>query len=70
MTGATLVVAADHGPALRHLGVPRHRFVTDVLALFRPIVHDVCSHRPSPAGAVTEAAAPDLIPARVAAPAA
>jgi hypothetical protein len=45
MTGATLVVAADHGPALRQLGVARHRFITEVLALFRPIVHDVCSHR-------------------------
>jgi hypothetical protein len=59
MTGATLVVAADHGPALRHLGVPRRRFVTDVLALFRPIVHDVFPHRPSPADPETEAAATD-----------
>ncbi|WP_203795294.1 ferritin-like domain-containing protein [Actinoplanes couchii] len=38
MTGAAVVVAADHGAALRALGLPRHRFVHDVLRLFRPMV--------------------------------
>jgi hypothetical protein len=41
MTGATLVVAVDHGPALRSLGVPARRFVVDVLATFRPIAREV-----------------------------
>jgi hypothetical protein len=41
MTGATLVVAVDHGPALRALGVPARRFVADVLATFRPIAREV-----------------------------
>jgi hypothetical protein len=49
MTGATLVVAADHGPALRVLGVRRGRFVGDVLGLFGPIARDVfLSRRPRP----------------------
>lgn len=38
MAGAALVVAADHGGALRALGLTRRRFVTDVLRLFRPMV--------------------------------
>jgi hypothetical protein len=42
MTGATLVVAVDHGRALANLGVSRRRFVREVLALFRPIVREVC----------------------------
>lgn len=37
MTGATIVVAADHGRALRTLGVGRIRFVRDVLGLFAPM---------------------------------
>jgi hypothetical protein len=41
MTGATLVVAVDHGRALHVLGVSRRRFVREVLALFRPIVREV-----------------------------
>jgi hypothetical protein len=44
MTGASVVVAVDHGPALRELGVPRFRFVADVLGLFRPIVGQVLGH--------------------------
>ncbi|MBC6463890.1 ferritin-like domain-containing protein [Actinomadura alba] len=32
LTGTAIVVAADHGKALRALGVPRLRFVADVLA--------------------------------------
>jgi len=45
MTGATLVVAADHGRALRTLGVTRRGFTAEVLALFRPIARDVFAHR-------------------------
>lgn len=37
MVGATLVVAADHGRALRVLGVRRTGFVRDVLRLFAPM---------------------------------
>jgi hypothetical protein len=45
MVGATLVVAADHGGALRTLGVTRRRFVTDVLRLFRPMAASVFGQR-------------------------
>ena len=45
MTGAALVVAVDHGPALRLLGVRRRQFVHDVLGLFRPIARDVFEAR-------------------------
>ncbi|MFD6160576.1 ferritin-like domain-containing protein [Nocardia sp. NPDC060256] len=38
LVGATMVVAADHGPALRQLGVSRGGFVLDVIALFKGIV--------------------------------
>ncbi|WP_433663997.1 ferritin-like domain-containing protein [Nocardia sp. CA-128927] len=38
LIGATVVVAADHGPALRRLGVSRTGFVLDVIALFKVIV--------------------------------
>ena len=41
MTGATLVVAVDHGRALTSLGVTRRRFVREVLTLFRPCVREV-----------------------------
>lgn len=37
MVAATLVVAADHGPALRQLGVTRMRFARDAFHLFRGI---------------------------------
>ena len=65
MTGATLVVAVDHGRALRALGVSRRRFTADVLGLFRPIARDVFTgrrsqksptHRPTAAEPDTEAA--------------
>jgi hypothetical protein len=65
MTGATLVVAVDHGAALCCLGVSRRRFVRDVLAIFRPIVRQVfASPAPAPDGsaerpAVGEKAAQD-----------
>lgn len=36
--GATLVVALDHGPALRRLGVSRTRFAIGAVSLFRDIV--------------------------------
>ncbi|MFG1796282.1 hypothetical protein [Nocardia sp. NPDC049149] len=38
LIGSTAVVAADHGPALRVLGVTRTGFLLDVLGLFRTIV--------------------------------
>jgi hypothetical protein len=57
MTGATLVVAVDHGPALRNLGVSRRRFVRDVLALFRPIVRQVFANT-APAEEPTRTPAP------------
>ncbi|MFC9999997.1 ferritin-like domain-containing protein [Nocardia sp. NPDC127526] len=37
MLGAAVVVAADHGPALRRLRVTRTAFVRDVLALFKGV---------------------------------
>lgn len=42
MTGACVVVAVDHGSALRLLGTSPTRFAAGVLATFRPIVRDVC----------------------------
>lgn len=38
LVGATVVVAIDHGSALRRLGVTRTGFVLDVIALFKGIV--------------------------------
>lgn len=38
---AALVVATDHGRALHHLGVPRHRFVSDVRASSGSVVRAV-----------------------------
>jgi len=43
MVGTVLVVALDHGRALRTLGVTRRRFVTDVLRRFRPMAASVFS---------------------------
>lgn len=37
LLGATLVVAIDHGPALRQLGVTRTAFTRDVIALFQGV---------------------------------
>ncbi|WP_212846708.1 ferritin-like domain-containing protein [Actinoplanes ianthinogenes] len=45
MTGATVVVALDHGRALRVLGVSRRQFVADVLSLFHPMVPAVFRRR-------------------------
>ena len=41
MMGAAGVVAVDHGPALRRLGVRPLRFMADCAALFRPIAETV-----------------------------
>lgn len=41
MAGAALVVAADHGGALRRLSVPRRRFVIDTLSYFKSVVAEV-----------------------------
>ncbi|MFI6043899.1 ferritin-like domain-containing protein [Nocardia sp. NPDC051321] len=46
LVGATMVVAADHGPALRRLGVSRTGFVLDVIALFKGIVPTAVSAGP------------------------
>ncbi|MFI6170408.1 ferritin-like domain-containing protein [Nocardia sp. NPDC051052] len=46
LVGATMVIAADHGPALRRLGVSRAGFVLDVIALFKGIVPTAVSGRP------------------------
>ena len=45
MLGAALVVAVDHGGALRVLGVSRRRFVADVLRSFRPMAAAVFPRR-------------------------
>ncbi|MFT4126152.1 MAG: ferritin-like domain-containing protein [Gordonia sp. (in: high G+C Gram-positive bacteria)] len=42
----TVVVAVDHGPALRDLRVGRREFVADTRRLFAPVVADVFSRRP------------------------
>ncbi|RSM54920.1 hypothetical protein DMB66_36580 [Actinoplanes sp. ATCC 53533] len=52
MVGATLVVAVDHGNALRGLGVTRRRFVADVLRLFRPMVTAVFGARVGAGGMI------------------
>jgi hypothetical protein len=54
MAGTALVVAVDHGRALRCLGVSRRRFATDVLRLFRPMVASIFSRRPAAAVSATE----------------
>ncbi|MDX6236434.1 MAG: hypothetical protein QOG10_1249 [Kribbellaceae bacterium] len=41
MLGAVGVVAVDHAPALRHLGVHPLRFMADTAVLFRPVVAEV-----------------------------
>jgi hypothetical protein len=42
---ACLVVAADHGPALHHLGLGRQRFVADVMASSRTVVSAILTPR-------------------------
>ncbi|GHB36023.1 hypothetical protein GCM10010377_28690 [Streptomyces viridiviolaceus] len=46
LLAASLVVAADHGPALRRLGVGRLRFVADVMASSDAVVSAVLAPRP------------------------
>ncbi|MFJ4466963.1 ferritin-like domain-containing protein [Streptomyces sp. NPDC089424] len=46
LLAVSLVVAADHGPALRRLGVGRLRFVADVLTSSRAVVSAVLAPRP------------------------
>ena len=41
MAGTLLVVAGDHGKALRRLGVRRSRFAREVVRLFRGVVSEV-----------------------------
>lgn len=46
-TGATVVVAVDHGAVLRTIGYPRRRFVTDVLASFADLCSAVLAEPPA-----------------------
>ncbi|MFI6339140.1 ferritin-like domain-containing protein [Streptomyces sp. NPDC050535] len=46
LLAVSLVVAADHGPALRRLGIGRLRFVGDVMTLSRAVVSVVLAPRP------------------------
>ncbi|MEU6664998.1 ferritin-like domain-containing protein [Streptomyces sp. NPDC046727] len=46
LLAACLVVAADHGPALRRLGVGRRRFTADVMASADAVVSAVLAPRP------------------------
>ncbi|MFF4900896.1 ferritin-like domain-containing protein [Streptomyces sp. NPDC001068] len=46
LLAACLLVAADHGPALRRLGIGRLRFVGDVMASSRAVVSAVLVPRP------------------------
>ncbi|RZU34667.1 hypothetical protein EV284_4266 [Streptomyces sp. BK022] len=46
LAGACLIVIADHGRALRALGVRRSRFLADVLVSSRPMVAAILRHRP------------------------
>ncbi|MFD7137294.1 ferritin-like domain-containing protein [Streptomyces sp. NPDC059894] len=46
LLAVSLVVAADHGPALRRLGIGRLHFVTDVMASSRTVVSAVLAPRP------------------------
>ncbi|THA41100.1 ferritin-like domain-containing protein [Streptomyces sp. A1547] len=48
LAGAAVVVAVDHGPALRHLGVRRRRFTADVIRSSGPLVRAM-SALPTPA---------------------
>jgi hypothetical protein len=58
MLGATCVVAVDHGPALRALGVRRIWFVVDCAGLFRPVVAMVFHGAPLPADLPASARVP------------
>lgn len=51
LLGAALVVAADHGPALRRLGVGRGRFVADVAGSAGPVVAAILGTDPLRAAA-------------------
>ncbi|GAA1098469.1 hypothetical protein GCM10009663_46600 [Kitasatospora arboriphila] len=59
LLGAGLVVAADHGRALRELGVGRGRFVADVAGSAGPVVAAILGTDPprTPAGRAEPAAA-------------
>lgn len=45
LLGATVVVAWDHGSALRDLGVPRRRFIADVMRSSSDVVADILGTR-------------------------
>ncbi|WP_101258480.1 ferritin-like domain-containing protein [Streptomyces barkulensis] len=47
LLAASLVVAADHGPALRRLGLGRRRFTADVMASSRAAVSAILTPRPA-----------------------
>ncbi|MCX5150188.1 ferritin-like domain-containing protein [Streptomyces sp. NBC_00320] len=48
LAGTAVVVAGDHGPALRHLGVRRRRFTADVIRSSGPLARAM-STAPAPA---------------------
>ncbi|MEU0542037.1 ferritin-like domain-containing protein [Nocardia sp. NPDC005978] len=67
LLGATLVVALDHGSALRRLGVTRTDFARDVIALFRDVVAE--TSRPGAAAPVPKSLTPGPIRPRGQSPA-
>ncbi|MFI6146476.1 ferritin-like domain-containing protein [Streptomyces sp. NPDC051109] len=61
LAGAGAVVAVDHGPALRHLGVGRLRFTADVIRSSGPLagaMHPASTRTPAPAPVPAPAPAP------------
>ncbi|GLZ77807.1 hypothetical protein Afil01_26140 [Actinorhabdospora filicis] len=50
LAGAALVVAFDHGPALRALGVGRAAFVRDLLRLSAPLAREIGGFAPTVPG--------------------
>ncbi len=46
LLGATVVVAWDHGSALRDLGLPRRRFIADVMRSSSDVVADILPKSP------------------------
>ncbi|MGW2815704.1 ferritin-like domain-containing protein [Streptomyces sp. NPDC001415] len=46
LLGVSGIVAADHGPALRRLGVGRRRFLADIMASSKSVVSAVLMPRP------------------------
>jgi hypothetical protein len=58
LLGVAITVAADHGPALRRLGVGRLVFVADVLTAFEAALARIRGEEPKPARYVPKRARP------------